>query len=336
MSDDPSNEGNVDPQATDPGANQGTDQGADPTPGATNPLNSDAGGDPTGGDPGQAAPEGSGGDPEGTPTPWFQGDQLPDNWREQIAGEDSKTLNMLKRVDGINTLVKNYVEAQETIRKGQNAAPAGPPEDEAKLAEWREANNIPAAADAYEFKMEDGLVLSDGDKEDLQPLLESFHGMNLNNEQVGALVNQYYKMESAQSDRLIAQDHTDQVAVKEVLEKQWGGDFDTNMNLIKALIGQEFPSDIADDLIGARLANGKGLFNDAGVLAAFAKIARTVNPVAALVPSGHNPMQTLNDKIKELETRMKDDPTWHKDNAAQQEYMDMVTARDQLNARHGG
>ena len=305
-----------------------SDPPADPTPPSDPPA------DPT---PAPADPTPPSDPPadEPAPTPWFQGDQLPEDWREQVAGEDSKTLNMLKRVDGIPTLVKNYIEAQETIRKGASA-PAGPPEDPAKLAEWRKEQGIPEEASGYDFKLDDGLVLGDDDREEMQPMLELMHGMNLNNEQANSMVDTFFKMQSAGADRVAGQDRIDQTEGRRLMEQNWGGDYETNINLIRSMITQEFPTDIVDDLIGARLANGKALFNEPGVMAAFAKIARTVNPTAALVPSGHNPMQTLNDKIKEYEGRMKDDPTWHKDAAAQKDYMEMLTAREQLNARHGG
>ena len=45
-------------------------------------------------------------------------------------------------------------------------------------------------------------------------------------------------------------------------------------------------------------------------------------------------MQTMNDRIGQLEGMMKEDG-WHKNNAAQNEYIQLVDARDQMKARQG-
>ena len=55
--------------------------------------------------------------PAAAPVRYF--DSTPEDWREQIAGEDTAQLNQLKRMPDFKAFTKNYFESQTKIRTGQ-------------------------------------------------------------------------------------------------------------------------------------------------------------------------------------------------------------------------
>ena len=57
--------------------------------------------------------------------------------------------------------------------------------------------------------------------------------------------------------------------------------------------------------------------------------ARKLNPAATVVPNNANPMQAIESEIAGLEDKMGTDE-WFKDEAAQQRYRDLISARDNL------
>ena len=270
-------------------------------------------------------------DPAAPPSPWFQSEgALPDDWREQLAGGDDKRLNDLRRVPDFGTFTKRYFDAQETIRKGLK--PSGPPEDEAALTEWRKENGIPEAPDKYELKLEEGLTLSDADRESLQPLFEIMHQDNIKGETANKLINSYFKMQSLERDHAYQQDQLDAGDAEKTMRRQWGNDFEANQNLIATVLQAELGQEMFELFEGARLANGKALFNEPAVLQAFANIARAVNPVAALVPGGNNPMQTLQDELKSLQSEIGSD-SWYKDKGKQERFLEIQRTLDMMNSR---
>lgn len=266
--------------------------------------------------------------------PWFK--TVPDNWREQIAGDDEAKLNQLKRVTDPGSLFKNYFEAQETIRSKQEAVTTNtlPTADSTpeQWKEYREANSIPEEATGYLDAVTDGLELGEADKTALTPFFEAMHANNIPSGAAAALVDKYYDMQSAEAEERATQDSVDAVKATQMMKENWQGDFEANKNLIVGMFRGHLPEDVMDDFMGARLANGQALFNNPGAMEAFATMARVINPAATIVPPGDNPMQTMSDRIGQLEGMMKEDG-WHQNQAAQNEYLQLVDARDQMKAR---
>jgi len=263
-------------------------------------------------------------------SPWFSG--APDDWREQIAGEDQAKLNQLKRITEPGQLFNNYFEAQETLRSRNEAQglPAEPTDEQ--LAAYREEKGIPATPDGYELKLSEGLVLSDEEKGNLAPVFDIMHEANIDSGTASKLVDTYMQIEEQAQERRLQQDNVDSTEATKMMEKHWGGDFEQNKNIMIGMLQKHLPAETLEGFMGARLADGKAIFNDPGVMSALANIARELNPAATLVPSGANPIKSLEGKIQELEARMGDD-TWHKDTAAQEEYQAAIDARDTLLAR---
>jgi len=259
---------------------------------------------------------------------WFQ--TLPETWREDLAGEDEGRLNQLKRVPDLPTFAKNYFEAQDSLRTRQESAglPENPTDEQ--LAEYRTKIGVPETADKYELG--EGLVLSDEDRKELAPVFEIMHANNIPHSAAADLVDTYTKLENQRTERMASQDVLDSQAAIKQLKEQWGPDYETNRSITVANLAAHLPEEAMESFMGARLANGKALFNDPGVVEAFAQMARVINPAATLVPSGSNPVQSLEARQAELTDKM-GTPEWYKDKAAQKEFLDNETALEQLRSR---
>jgi len=291
--------------------------------------NANDGGDGPAGDTGDSAPADE-------PVANYFG-SMPDDWRAQAVraagfeeGEDfDKRVGQLERVSDMGKMAKSYFDAQDRIRQGR--IESGLPEDatDEQLAEYREANGIPAEPTAYELSLEEGLVLGEQDGRIMEEVFNVAHAKNIPTEVMSELTNAMLKGRMAEQEAAQAQDGVDTQTSERMLKEAWGGaDFDKNVNMVKGLITQ-LPESVRDEFMSARMPDGKAIFNSPEVMLAFADWARKINPSATVVPNSNNPMQTMNDEIKALEAQM-GTPEWYKDADAQKRYQDLIEAKSNM------
>ena len=275
-------------------------------------------------------------EPEPTPEPSdkFYAN-LPDDWREQSVAslgiedeaEQAKRVEQLKRLPDFNTLIKNYFEQEKTISEGlkpQYGLPEGATEEQ--VAEYREANGIPESPDKYELELGDGLVMSEEDTRIAGEVFKVAHEENLSASTMSKLNNAMLAARVKEEEAIRAQDGVDSQTAIRQLKETWGPDHQINLNITEGLL-QQLPESVRDDFMSARLANGKALFNSPEVAVFFADIARKVNPAATVVPNTNNPVGTINEEIKKLESEM-GTPEWFKDTDKQKRYQELVDARE--------
>lgn len=283
----------------------------------------------------------SGNDPPADPAPQdppaasFM--DAPQDWRTQIVAsmgiedeaERGKVETMLSRVTDFKSFAKNYVEAQNKIRSGlakDNTLPENPTDEQ--LKEYREANNIPESAEGYELSLDEGLVLGEEDNRIMGEVFKAAHGMNLSTEQVSQLTNSMLNARQVEEQAYAQQDGIDKQTAERQLRETWGADYETNVNVIKGMVNQ-LPESVREDFMSARLANGQSLFSSPEMALFFADMGRKLNPAGTVVPNSDNPLQSINEEIKKLESQMGSD-AWYKDADAQKRYQDLISARDNM------
>lgn len=261
---------------------------------------------------------------------------LPENWRSSlvesagIQGDDAgKVLSQLERVSDMGTLVKNYISAQDRIRRGELSN--GLPENatEQQLADWREANGVPQAADQYQVELGDGLVLGEEDQRIMPAVYDVALKHNVSNQAMSEMVNAFMAQREIEVETMHQQHGIHNQQATQVLKETWGGDFQANLNMVKGLVNQ-LPDSVRDAFESAVMPDGRAVFNSPEVMVFFADLARQVNPAGTVVPNANNPVQAINDEIANLESRMGTDE-WYADTAAQQRYQQLVTARENMN-----
>ncbi|MCG7985059.1 MAG: hypothetical protein JAY90_20205 [Candidatus Thiodiazotropha lotti] len=268
--------------------------GGDPAPGGSNPPADPPPSDPPPSDP-PADPPPSDPPPADPPTPFHQ--SLPDDWRNQLAGEDEKRLKQLERHTDLMSVIKSGFEAQDRIRKGEmsNGLPENPTDEQ--MAAWREANGVPESAESYDIKLDDGLVLGDSDNRILEGVQSVAHEENISNEALSRITSAMLKGREAEAQAVAQQDGIDTQTCDRQLKEMWGGDLETNKNIVANHLSQ-LPESVREDFMNGRLASGKAWFNSPEIMAFFADSARTIDPYATVVGGGHNKAQHVQTEIQ--------------------------------------
>jgi len=254
----------------------------------------------------------------------------PADWQEKAAKGDDKRLAHLKRYASPEAAFDAMIAAQNRIRSGdlKSALPENPKPEE--LAQWRKDNGIPEAPDKYDLKFDDGLVIGEADKPVMDEFLKTAHESNLTPAQVKQVVKWHYKNQERLAEAQAAQDEQNRTEALDALNAEWGTKFRSEMNLITGSVLSIFPETVRNDLIGARLPDGRGVFNSPDILRALSAIAHQINPAGVVTPSGSGDMaKTIDDEIKMIESKM-GTKEYVKDQKMQDRYLQLVTARDLL------
>ena len=262
-----------------------------------------------------------------------QSDWAPD-WRSKISA-DGKHLKTLERFDSPKSMFDSYMALRQKLDSGElkpvSEFPAGgKPEQQ---AEWRKAHGIPDAPEGYELAFDDGLVIGEHDKPIVDGFLAAAHSANASPQQVNQIMHWYYE---EQERVLTAQEEADANFLREsedTLRAEWGGDFRTNINMIKGLV-DTMPADVRDLFLNARLGDGKALVNHPDMARWLAMNARTINPVATVVPgAGANIAGAIDDEITSIEKMMRTDrQAYNKDEKMQARLRELYGARERAKA----
>lgn len=300
--------------------------GADPAAAAVA-----AGGAAGGTDPAKTIATGA--DPAKATTPGT----FPDTWRKELAGDDAKVLSRLERFGSPKDLLQSYLEAEKKLTSGQLKAVLPKDATPEQLAEYRKQVGVPESADKYDLTLSDGLVLGEADKPIVDDYLKYAHENNLPNDVVKANLSWYLPMAKAREAQQMEADKDFQVNSEEVMRKEWGGDFKTNVNIISGLL-ETAPPEVADALMTGRTSDGKVIGDDPRMLKLLSGWAREINPVQTVVPNaGSNAPQAIANELAQL-TKMSGDERsdyWSKDKgpALQQRMRDLLEAQDRMKSK---
>jgi len=262
---------------------------------------------------------------------------MPEDWRTQAvkgmgleegSDEYTKALKQFDRVSDMSVLAKNYISAQDKIRAGEisNGLPENPSDEQ--MADYREANGIPATPKDYQLKLDDGLVLGEADEGIMGGIYEIAHAANVPAEAVSAMTNAMLKGRQAAEQERISQDGVDTQTTEKILQDTWGGDYKVNVNMVAGLLNT-LPETIKEGFQNMRLPDGKAAFNSPEIMVAMADWARKINPAATVVPNSANPVQTIDAELATLKAKM-GTPEWSKDKAGQARYMALIDAKSNM------
>lgn len=260
------------------------------------------------------------------------------DWREKMAGGDEKEL---KRLSRFNSPVDVYKSARELERKmsagevksklPENATPE-------QLTAYRKDNGIPEKSDGYLESLPDGLVIGADDKPLISAYLEQVHGKNASPAVVAATLDWYYKTQETQIAELATADKAFRQSAEDTLRGEWGGEYRSNVNSIKAFLSEAGSSgDVPfnDLLMNARLADGQLLGSHPDALRWLARLANDANPSGFVSPAaGGSQADSIETEMTAIETKMRTDRrAYDKDEKMQARYRDLITAKERLASR---
>lgn len=257
----------------------------------------------------------------------------PADWQDRVSKGDEKRAAVLKRYASPEAVADALIAAQNRIRSGElrPTLPANAKPEE--LATWRKDNGIPEKPADYDLKFDNGVVIGEQDKPVIDKFLAAAHEQNMRPEQVKATVAWYYQEQERIAEEMAQRDEEHRLETLDALNVEWGKDFRREINMIHGVLAR-FPDDVRQALEGARLPDGRGLFNHPEVMRGFAAIARELNPAGVLAPSGGGDIaQTLKTEIEQIEKWMSaprkspDGKKYWEDDKVQARYRDLLDMR---------
>jgi hypothetical protein len=262
----------------------------------------------------------------------------PEDWRDQLVGNDEKLLKRMQRYASPRVVANALIAAQNRISSGElrSALKANATPEEA--AAWRAENGIPDAPEKYDLKMPNGIVFGEEDKPFVDSFLKSAHAANFHPDQVKAALTWYHQDRESQIEAMAAKDAQQRDATRDELVAEWGvNDFKRNSNQIMSLLDTA-PTGVKEILMAARGPDEGALFNNPNVLRFFDNLARQINPVATVVPGVTGNIGTaIGDEIQKYEKMMgnKRSEYWTGVNAEknQARYRELINARERMGAK---
>jgi len=257
----------------------------------------------------------------------------PDDWRARMAGKDEATLKRLGRFTSPENVFKSFLQLEKKLSSGE--AKQGLPENPTpeQVAEYRKANGIPEKADDY-FSNLDGLVIGDADKPGLTAFAERMHSLNAPPAVVKEATKWYYETIEQQQAQAAEEDAQFRAETANTLRQEWGNNYKGNISLALSILDTA-PPGLKENLLGARLADGRTLGDHPDALRWLTQLAHEINPASTVVPNaGASAGQAMTDEIASIEKRQREDRAgYFKDEAMQARYRDLLQARERMSAK---
>lgn len=269
----------------------------------------------------------------------------PDDWREQLAGEDKGYLKKLSRYASPTEYSKGYRALEQRLSSGELKAQLPKDATEEQLTAWRQESGLPDKPDGYvaALKLPDGVVLGEADK----PLVADFAEKvalkgNLSQEQMNSAISWYYQTQDALALKTEDADADFKQKTEDSLRTEWGADYRPNINAVENMLSR-MPEGLGESLLAARVSmptkedptRSVPLGNHPLFIKWAAQLEREVNPTATLVPAGTgNVGKTIEDEITSIEKDMRTNrEEYFKDEKKQGRYRELIAARDRMKAR---
>lgn len=262
-----------------------------------------------------------------------------EDWRDAMATRDGKldekTRRELDRYADPTAILTSYQALRGQRDRGELRAALAPDAKPEEVTAWRAANGIPEKPEGYLEKVPSGLVIGETDRPLIQEFLAAVHGQNATPAVAHAALQAYYKIQETQAAEGAVKDHEFNRATEDALRVEWGADYRANINGVAGLIRTMAPEGTYENLLGARMANGRPLASDPNLMRFLNTLAREINPAASIVPgAGASAGKGVDERIKEIETVMRTARrTYDKDDGMQKELLSLYEARERLSSR---
>ena len=254
---------------------------------------------------------------------------LPQDWREQLAGGDTKMLSDLKRYT-FQGLVNSWRAAQVKISSGDLRPTLPENATEEERAAWRAASGIPEKPEDYLKDLPNNIVIGQEDKQLADSFLAAAHKNDMPPKAAQAMLGWWWDMRTQLAQEGEKLDEQVLTQADDKLHQEWGAEFRKNINLAKVAVdmgGEEF----YPLLMGARLADGSLLADSYLGRKWLAELGRKVAPMATLLGNDGAGQADIASELATLRKRMREDRDgWFKDSKAQARYQELVAAEEQM------
>jgi len=231
--------------------------------------------------------------------------QTSKNWKEIISEEYRKNPNIEKFTE-IDALAKSYINAVSMIGADKIPVPSSSSTEE----QWNEIYSKlgrPESADKYKLDVKSESVPLE--ETAIKQFAENAHKLGLNNKQAQGILD-FYKNSLEQTSRQSQIDlETSQANAEAELRKEWGSNYETNINKAAALAKANMDTKILD----LQLQDGSRLGDNPEIIKGFAKIANMLSEDSFISTESENVSQAR-DYQQEINSIVNDrtGPYWNK------------------------
>lgn len=205
----------------------------------------------------------------------------PETWRESAAGGDEKKLAQLKRFASPDKWADSHFSLVQRIATGEFRSNAPKPTgDDVKpeaVKAWKTERGLPADIADIKVPLPAGAKMEDldeGAKARIGHFTKAFFDGDLTQAQVDHVMTQYNEYAEKEARDMAVADATQRDGLEDSLRADWGAEFRTNIQMTDRFMQKTFGEEGADDIMGARTADGRRLFNIPGVFKALTELAR--------------------------------------------------------------
>jgi hypothetical protein len=172
------------------------------------------------------------------------------DWMSGIS-EEYRSSASISNAKDVNDLAKQVVNLEKVLGKPKVSLPS----EDWQQSEWDEFYSKigrPESYEGYELSFNsDTIQFADDDK---KSLAESFHKAGLSKQQASQVFQSIAEREVNLSQSIEDKFSANEANAREVLQKEWGQDFETNLKLSSAALNKLLPSD-AVELVQEKYGN---------------------------------------------------------------------------------
>jgi hypothetical protein len=236
----------------------------------------------------------------------------PEDWRNRLAGEDTKTLQRLGRFDSPEAIWKSMRSLETKLSSGEYIPKLGENPTEEEVSAYRKANGIPDDVKGY--------GIDTGNDEVMGSFLETALKSNMPPQYVKGAIEWYNGLQQQLETQQADLDTQTKTASEDALRSEWGGEYRGNMVAIRNHLNGAFGEEFASQLMNARTPDGVALGSNETFLKGLARVALEMNPRDTLVPAGAT-QQTIQTRLEEIRhiRRTEPDKYWKSETMQQEE-----------------
>lgn len=202
----------------------------------------------------------------------------PENWRDQLAGSDDKLKNLLNRYTSPDAFAKAFKE----LRTAYDSRKAKPEEvelpenpTEEQLAAYRKAKGVPEKPEDYEFEVEEGRELGDGEYAIFMDFAKHMHERNIPANMVKEVSSWFLDYQEIAAQKAAEMAYEARQKTEETLRAEWGPDYKANVNMMANVL-QEHLGSRTQELLSKQFSDGSRLGDNELFIRLMADVSRKV------------------------------------------------------------
>ena len=218
------------------------------------------------------------------------------DWRDLLTDDGAK--KQAERFESLDAVFKASADMRKQL--SDRIILPGKDADEKEVAKFRNAMGIPEEAGGYRIELPDGMEMDDAEQALLDAVMPIAHKANVPNEVLSAFLIGFKELEAQLIREHVAGLEKHQEATVTELRKEWGSDYDPNVNIANRAMKQFGGDELVEFLNQTEMKDGGVLGNDPQMLRLFSKIGRQMSEEGVIMPVDHDEAKDLESQIDDL------------------------------------